>query len=124
MRCVRIDRYKLIVNLAPQAVYKTHISEGAGPDGTDYWNSWLRLAEKDERAAEFVRHYRHRPAEELFDVENDPYEQNNLAGDARHATALAELRESLRRWRVEQGEDLAVVPMPEDAVRGDVPYAK
>ena len=124
MRCVRTGRYKLIVNLAPQAVYKTHISEGAGPDGTDYWNSWLALAEKDAAAAAVIRRYRHRPAEELFDVERDPYEQTNLAGDARHEPVLTELRESLRRWRVEQGEDLAVVPMPEDAVRGDVPYAK
>jgi uncharacterized sulfatase len=123
MRCVRTARHKLILNLAPENPYRTHISEGVADDGKGYWGSWMRLAERDGRAADVIRRYRHRPAEELYDLENDPYEQVNLATDARHAAVLGELREKLKRWRVEQGEDLTRVPMPEDARRGEVPYA-
>jgi uncharacterized sulfatase len=70
-----------------------------------------------------VEKFRRRPAEELYDVRNDPHEQTNLAADPAHATALAALREKLKAWRLRQGEDLARVPMPEDARTGQVPYA-
>ena len=36
--------------------------------------------------------------EELFDVENDPYELNNLAGDISYAEKLTELRNELDSW--------------------------
>lgn len=35
---------------------------------------------------------------QLFDVRDDPWEQHNLAGDAKHADTLADLRERLARW--------------------------
>jgi arylsulfatase A-like enzyme len=124
MRCVRTGRYKLILNLAPEAVYKTHISEAAPADGRDYWDSWMRLTAKDERAAEVVRLYRQRPAEELYDLKADPWEQRNLADDPAYRVFLGELREKLKAWRVGQGEDTSKVPMPEDARQGQVPYAR
>ena len=124
MRSVRTDRWKYIVNLKPETKYTTHISDAEGPDGRDYWNSWERLAKTDAHAAEVVQHYRHRPAEELYDVVADPYELKNLADDPAHATTLAELREKLKQWRLQQGEDLNKVPMPEDARHGEIPYAQ
>ena len=124
MRCVRTGRFKYILNLAPKNVYETHISAGAGVDGKTYWDSWKRLAERDAAAKAVVERYHRRPAEELYDVENDPHEQRNLLNDPAHTETLAGLRDSLRGWRVEQGEDLAKVPMPEDARKGDVPYAR
>jgi arylsulfatase A-like enzyme len=124
MRAVRTGRWKYILNLAPEADFTSHVSEGAGPDGRGYWDSWLKRAETDAGAAAVVRRYRRRAAEELYDLGEDPYELKNVAGEAGNAAVLAELRERLKRWRVEQGEDLAKVPMPEDARRGEVPYAK
>jgi len=38
-----------------------------------------------------------KPAEDLFDTENDPLELANLAGDPKHATALAKMRETYDR---------------------------
>ena len=124
MRCVRTDRYKYILNLNPNEPYKTHIDAGGGPDGKSYWDSWLRKAKTDERAERLVERYQRRPAEELYDLHDDPWEQHNLAADPAHAERLAELREKLKQWRVQQGEDLSKVPFPEDARTGDVPYAK
>lgn len=124
MRCVRTARYKYILNLNPGEPYKTHISEGVSQDGRSYWESWVRLAGQDPRAAAAVARFRHRPADELYDMTNDPYEQNNLAPDPAHAAALADLRAKLKQWRLQQGEDLSKVPMPEDARKGQVPYAR
>jgi arylsulfatase A-like enzyme len=45
-----------------------------------------------------------RPQEELYDLEKDPYELNNLAGDEGHATVLAEMRGILDRWVVDSGD--------------------
>jgi N-sulfoglucosamine sulfohydrolase len=124
MRCARTSRYKYILNLAPQVPFTTHISEGMPDDGLDYWQSWLRRAAVGDAAAiQLVDRYRHRPPEELYDVAVDPYELRNLAADPAHSAAPRELREAVSRWRVEQGEDLSRVPMPEDARPGPPRYA-
>jgi N-sulfoglucosamine sulfohydrolase len=122
MRSIRTDRWKYILNLKPETKYTTHISDAG--DGREYWVSWEQLAERDKHAAAVVARYRKRPAEELYDVASDPYELKNLADDPQHAKTLAELREKLKAWRLQQGEDLDKVPMPEDARHGSIPYAQ
>lgn len=121
MRCIRTRDYKYIINLAPEIPYTTHITKG--PDREPYWVSWEKLAESDKKAAAVVDRYEHRPAEELYDNRTDPYELENLAGDPGHAEALAKLREKVRQWRVQQGEDLNKTPMPADARYGPLRYA-
>ncbi|MGB7158690.1 MAG: sulfatase [Tepidisphaeraceae bacterium] len=124
MRAVRTATYKYILNLKPETVFKTHITDAGGEDGLFYWRSWEKLAAGgDERAQRAIDGYRNRPAEELYDVEADPYELKNLANDPAHATALEDLRQKLKDWRLQQGEDLSRVPMPEDARMGEVRYA-
>ena len=44
------------------------------------------------------------PAEELYDVENDTYELNNLAENAAHANVLKRMREALTTWQSEFGD--------------------
>jgi arylsulfatase A-like enzyme len=123
-RCIRTSTHKLIENLAPQSEYRTHIDAAAGPDGRDYWDSWVRLADTGDKRARIVLDvYRHRPPLELYMVDLDLYEQGNVAGEAAFADVQKELHEKLRQWRLQQGEDLNKVPMPEDARQGDVPYA-
>jgi len=41
---------------------------------------------------------------QLFDLDSDPREATNLAGDERHADTLARLRKQLRRWESEFGD--------------------
>ena len=101
MRAVRTGRYKYILNLRPDREYITHITDADPLDGRDYWESWLRKAEHDERAAKIVRDYQHRPAEELYDLRTDPYEMVNLAGDPAHRDEL----ERMRDWRRKLDEE-------------------
>lgn len=124
MRCIRTERYKLILNLAPEALYKTHISHGAAADGLDYWQSWQREARITPTAAATIDRYLHRPELELYDLREDPDELRNLAADPSHSATVAKLRAKLQDWRKKQGEDLTRVPLPEDARTGDVPYAR
>ena len=123
MRCVRTSEFKYIINLAPQIRYTTHISEAGPRDGKMYWDSWEKLAKTNAHAAEVVQHYRQREPEELYDIVADPYELKNLARDPKYAGTLADLRARVKRWRVEQGEDLNKVPMPEDGRMGEILYA-
>jgi len=122
MRCIRTMQFKYILNLTNNN-YTTHIDAGNGPDGRDYWNSWVKLAQTDPAAAALIERYHHRPVEELYDIRRDPYEQRNLAADPAHHDTLVNLREKLKQWRIQQGEDLNKIPMPEDARQGDLKYA-
>lgn len=122
MRCVRTNRFKYIRNLAPAIKYTTHVSKGKGNES--YWASWVKLAETDPAAAKLVERYEHRVAEELYDLEGDPFEMTNLAMDPAHAQILAQLRDKVNVWRVQQGEDLNKVLMPADARLEKFPYAK
>lgn len=123
MRCIRTRQYKYILNLRPEAPFTCHISEGVINDGRSAWTSWEERAKTDPKVAQLVQRYRQRPAEELYDVARDPFEQDNLASKPDFAPVLAELRQKLQQWRLAQGEDLSKVPMPEDTVRGGFPYA-
>src|SRR6185503_3398898 len=44
------------------------------------------------------------PADELYDLEADPHEIENLAGSPQHAETLARLRTALERWIDESGD--------------------
>ncbi len=45
-----------------------------------------------------------RPVEELYDLQNDPEEQHNLAGDPAHAETLRALRKALEEWSRETND--------------------
>lgn len=123
MRSVRTEKYEYILNLKPETKYTTHISEAGLLDGRDYWDSWVKLAETDAHAAAVIQRYRWRPAEELYDVKADPFEMKNLASEPEMQGVLKELREKVKAWRLQQGEDLNKVLMPEDGRIGPLKYA-
>ena len=47
---------------------------------------------------------RTRPAEELYDLRNDPYELNNLADESGSQNILKELRSILDKWIKDTGD--------------------
>ena len=57
-----------------------------------------------------------RPAEELYDLQNDPHEIHNLVHDPRHAQVLGDMRTRLARWIVET-DDQGRFPESEAALR-------
>jgi N-sulfoglucosamine sulfohydrolase len=105
-RCIRTGRYKLILNLAPEITYTTHMDLAKDHDGgREYWPSWEALAKTDRRAAAVIDRYRNHPKEEFYDLLTDPYEIHNLIGDPKYADIINDLRSRLAEWRKQQGDD-------------------
>lgn len=104
-RMLRTDRYKYILNLAPENVYHTHMDKAKDHNGgREYWSSWIEKAEKDKSAAAVLQRYHHHPAEELYDLETDPHETHNLAADPKYAKMLEDYRNKMTAWRQQQGD--------------------
>jgi uncharacterized sulfatase len=103
-RSVRTRFWKYIRNLKPDTEFTSHIDKAQGGDGRSYWDSWEAAARQDPKAAAIVKRYHVRPAEELYDLVEDPDELHNLAQDPKAADPLAELRAELDQWMEEQGD--------------------
>ncbi len=108
-RAARDGRFKYIRNLRPEFKYTSHVTrtEKAG-----YYESWVAAAAHDPRAAEAVRRYHERTAEELFDVESDPLEQHNLIDDPAFASHRDRLRGQLDQWLQTTTDTLTVFGTP------------
>ena len=52
--------------------------------------------------------YPHINRTQLFDLQNDPHETKDLAGDPKHAERITELMGLLQRWQRELGDDVAL----------------
>jgi N-sulfoglucosamine sulfohydrolase len=100
MRAVRDRRWKLIWNIAAPLPY---------PFASDLWaaSTWQAQFEKGLDAPygkRTVGSYIHRPAFELFDLENDPAEAHNLAADPKYATQLDMMKSRLKSAQKETGD--------------------
>lgn len=104
-RVVRDDRYKLIVNLLqdrPNAVEQYYTLQRICPTGA----SAEEITAAPETSRRAYATWREAPPEELYDLEKDPYELNNLSGDHRYADVLDRLRAELLRWQKETNDPL------------------
>ncbi len=101
VRSVRSDRYKYIWNPSHETVFYNAVSTGPHT----LLAVWAERGERDSHAAFLARRYQHRPAEELYDVQNDPFELNNLAGDPALAEVKSQLRRELELWMEQQGDE-------------------
>jgi N-sulfoglucosamine sulfohydrolase len=94
MRVVRERRYKLIWNIAHGLDY---------PFASDLWASstWQATIERGEKyyGKRTVEAYIHRPEFELYDLENDPHEVENLADNPKHKGTLSRLQSKLKAFQ-------------------------
>jgi N-sulfoglucosamine sulfohydrolase len=95
-RSVRDERWKYIRNLHPEYRHATHIDRSG--ERTLFWESWEKAAASDPNAATILNRYRQRPSEELYDLESDPFELNNLAQVPTHSEAKQKLSTQLDQW--------------------------
>ena len=105
-RSVRGDRFKLIESLLPDTIhpdYQKTIEKlhgdylGQKYSGKLDLNNVIASAHPNVRAAYAVA--RKPPKFQLYDLRNDPYEFRNLAGDAKYAAQLQDLKRRLNDWR-------------------------
>ncbi|MDR1666832.1 MAG: sulfatase-like hydrolase/transferase [Bacteroidales bacterium] len=100
IRSIRDARYRYILNLTPEITFRCASTQ----KNDAVWASWLEKAQTDPFAQQQVQRYRQRPGEELYDVVNDPFQMNNLAGDPKMAKTLQSMRKKLEQWMLQQGD--------------------
>lgn len=109
IRSVRTKEYKYIRNFLS---YRPHAQRNQYKDGKKISKHTRELfinGELDELQARF--YLPTRPVEELYDLEKDPYEINNLASDTDYKSELTHLRSKLYQW-MEETNDPGLIPEP------------
>jgi N-sulfoglucosamine sulfohydrolase len=116
IRSVRDDEFHYLVNLKhDQPYHEKHLmTEGpAKRYDLQWWQALHDAAEQgDTSAKKLYDKYHHRPAEELYRVDEDPWEMNNLADKPEYAEAKRRLRAELERWMAEQNDPGAAMDDP------------
>jgi len=100
IRSVRSVRYKYIRNLNHESVFYNVISTRPN----ELLQTWKEIGKNNPAVAARARFYQHRPAEELYDLEYDPYELKNLADDSAYAKIKGRLKKELGRWMQQQSD--------------------
>ena len=102
IRSVRDSRYRYILNLTPEIAFQNTVTETGRKFG---WASWKAAAAAgDARAERLVHDYQYRPAVELFDCQQDPWNRTNLIQKPELADVATRLRGELDRWMKSQGD--------------------
>ena len=112
IRSMRTDRWKYIRNLHPEFRFTSHIDRSAGEASLVYFSSWEEAAKNDPRAAAILKRYRERPAEELYDLESDPYELNNIAAVSENSRQLLLMRNGLDEWMTSTDDKQSIDAKP------------
>ena len=99
IRSVRSASLIYIQNLSHQTVFSNVNTRPGGGGGV--WQSWKNAGRKTRARADF---YTHRPAEELYDLRQDPYELHNLIDNPAYRQHVAELQAQLSAWMQQQAD--------------------
>lgn len=97
VRTVRDARFKYMRNFEPERPYIQPMpyAEHTNPN-FNLMKELFAAGKLNADQAKFMA--AHRPAEELYDLQTDPWEFHNLAAAPEHQETLQRLRETLDRW--------------------------
>lgn len=120
LRVVRDKRYLYIRNYMPHKIYGQYIAYMFQTPTTQVWK---RLYDEGKLKPPQTYFWERKPAEELYDLANDPDEVNNLANSPEHKEILDRLRLALREWQFSI-RDVGFLPEGEIHSRseGSTPY--
>lgn len=109
-RCIISKKHKLVYNALWQIPY-TPVDFA----GDAFWKELQQMNKDGKLSPELSKLYFSptRPMFELFDLENDPAELKNLAGQKEHAAVERELKAALLEWMILQ-RDFVPLPIPPD----------
>lgn len=92
VRVVRNKRYIYLKQFMPHRIYGEHVDYMFQTPTTQVWHKMYEAGELNAAQSHF---WEPKPSEELYDLETDPDEVNNLASSPEHQAVLKELREGL-----------------------------
>lgn len=96
MRVVRDRQYKLIWNIAHDLPYPFASDLWAAPTWQDVYNQGMDTMYGPRTVGEYI----HRPEFELYDMKNDEWESNNLAGQTQYAKVLETYKNRLKEFQL------------------------
>ncbi len=101
IRAITDGRFKFIRNYYPHLPW-FHDQTRNYPRLQPTYAKWHELAHAGELSGHAETYMAHsKPREQLFDLANDPYELENLAGSPEHQQTLERLRGALQTWMVD-----------------------
>ncbi len=114
IRAVRDKQYRYIRNFEPLKPYYQYMN-------TPEKGATMMEIRKAEAAGNLTGAMKlfsagSKPVEELYDLEKDPHEVNNLAKDPAYADKLDQLRKALFAWQLDIG-DIGLIPESEITAR-------
>jgi arylsulfatase A-like enzyme len=109
VRSVRDKRYRYVRNFNPFTPYLPYLDYAERCNTMKEMRRLYAEGKLDKVQAQWMAD--RRPSEELYDLENDPWETKNLAGDTEYAGIKKRLKEALYNWMVEM-RDAALLPEP------------
>lgn len=107
VRTVRDRRFRYVRNLMPWRPALQHVAYGENNETMKEMRRTLAAGTLADESAQWFE--TPRKAEELYDLENDPWELHNLAESPEHQSALNRLRASLDEWQLET-RDVHLLP--------------
>ncbi len=120
VRSVRDKRHVYIRNYMPHRIYGEHVAYMFETPTTRKWHELYTQGKLNEAQRKF---WEPKPAEELYDLQQDPDEVNNLASSAVHKPILERMRKANRELAFEV-RDVGFLPEPEihSRSKGSTPY--
>jgi len=110
IRTVRDKRFRYVRNFEPLKPYYQYMNT---PEKGATMKE-IRRAEQSGELTDVMALFSApiKPAEELYDLQKDPHEVHNLAGDPQYQSKLAEMQSALANWQREIG-DVGLIPEAE-----------
>ena len=116
-RAVRNYKYRYIRNFMPYRIYGQHIGYIWQASSIRSWEEICKAGNCNKIQSKF---WNTKPAEELYDTENDPWEVNNLALDPTYTDVIMRMREACQGWMLNI-KDAGLIPEGEMVERrGDL----
>ncbi|MHC4962344.1 MAG: sulfatase-like hydrolase/transferase [Planctomycetota bacterium] len=109
VRSVRDRRYRYIRNFNPFTPYLPHLDYAEKCNTMKEMRRLYAEGKLNEAQAQWMAD--RRPSEELYDLESDPWETNNLADDLNYSDIKDHLEEVLSEWMV-QTRDTGLLSEP------------
>jgi arylsulfatase A-like enzyme len=94
VRTARDRRYRYVRNYMPHRIYGQHVDYMFQMPSVQAWERMNRQGKLGGAQAAF---WGAKPAEELYDIQADPFEVHNLARAAAHQSTLKRMRTALRQ---------------------------
>ena len=94
-RSVRDKKYRYIRNYLPNKIYGQYLEYLWRAPSVKSWEDLYKAGKLNAVQSKF---WEQKPAEELFDVDADPHNIHNLAGDPKYKKELERLRNANEQW--------------------------